>query len=74
MGNMPNIAEALNNAVVFVDWKQGPSTTTYTLTGHMDAVRCKVESLFREFNPFGYGSRVEYTPTGAVFTRSNSCD
>jgi len=69
-----NIAEALNNATVFVDIKTGPSTTTYTLTGQRRAVEEKVGKRMVQYDPWGYGTRVTYNDHGAVVIRANSCE
>lgn len=69
-----NAAKAIESATVWVTQQTGPGFTTYTLTGKRPAVETKVASLMREYNPWGYGTRVEYNETGAIVTRANSCD
>ncbi len=66
-------ADAINKATVFVTVKRTAFYTTYILIGERSAVDSKIQSLFREFNPWGYGTESRYTETGAVVTRANSC-
>lgn len=74
MNGIVNLAEALNRATVIVDREAGPSETRYTLTGERGAVESAVNRLLRQYPSDGYGTRATYTETGAVVTRSNSCD
>jgi hypothetical protein len=66
-------ANAIANATVFVRIERTPSRTVYHLTGKEAAVRCKVEKLMNEYNPWGYGTSAVYSETGAVVSRANSC-
>lgn len=46
----------------------------YTLRGDEQAVRDRVEKLFQDYHPAGYGTRVVVHPDRTLVIRSNSCD
>jgi len=66
--------EAIRKATVEVRVERTPSRTVYHLTGEDKAVKCKVESLYREYPSSGYGTFATYTGNKAIVTRANSCD
>lgn len=61
-------------AEVGVRIQRGPSFTEYHITGNPDAVQEKIDSIMRQYHPLGYGTTAKLTETGAIVTRSNSCD
>lgn len=66
--------DAIRAATVQVNEQRDPSMTRTFLTGEPTAVRCKVQAIMDRYPSMGYGTWVEWTPTGAIVTRSNSCD
>lgn len=66
------VAPFIGEAVVTPE--PGPSTTRYVITGSPEATKRAVEALEREYPSWGYGTRHEYTDTGAVVTRFNNAD
>jgi hypothetical protein len=63
---------------------RGNSCTEYRITGRLDAVFAAIESLFTNYHPHGYGTRVHAIDMGyggkddglyiARVSRMNSCD
>ena len=67
-------AVAIAKATVQVEIKSSMNRTTYILTGERAAVDEKINSIMRDYHPYGYGTFATYTDTGAIVTRANSCD